>query len=178
MENELDLEKIDGSETLLDLLISCEAVLDDADLYCSLNWYDGEIISGPIVSRHWVKIGLLYPFDKMPDPRAALRLLRIGIQVEFDRMQRAAPHAILGQEKSKKPDEWLVSLSFPRRLLDQNEKTDLEMYDDDVVTDDIEQAKDSGMDDDSAVHTDEQMPGGEQPQPPAADPTQMQQPPR
>jgi hypothetical protein len=178
---EIDLAKLEDSKTLLDTLIDCENVLDSLDVYVYRNWFNGEIVEGPIVSRYWVKMSLLYPFDKMPDPRAALRLLKHGVQVEFDRMQRAAPEVIPGQQVEKKPDEWLVRLSFPRRLLDQNEEADLEVYDDEINPDDVTDAKDTGMDDESSLHADEQAPGGDMQ--PVADPAmapppeQPQQPP-
>jgi hypothetical protein len=165
----LDLEKLDDSNHLLDLLIQTENVLDSLDVYCYRHWYDGEVVEGPIVSRYWVKISLLYPYDKMPDPRAALRLLKHGIQVEFDRMHRESAPKLPGQEHAKaKPEEWLVRLSFPRRLLDQNEEVDLEVYDDEVNPDDVESAKDTGLDDESSLHADEQLPADGMPQ----DPTQ------
>src|SRR4051812_48097549 len=96
----LDLEKINDSDHLLDMLIQIEDVLDSLDVFCYANWFDGEIIEGPIVRRYWVTVSILYPNDKMPDPRAALRLLKHGVQVEFDRMQRAAPQAAPGQEQA------------------------------------------------------------------------------
>jgi hypothetical protein len=101
-----------------------------------------------------------------------LRLLRIGVQVEFDRMQRESAPAAPGQQEKAKPNEWLVRLSFPRRLLDQNEKTDLEVYDDDVNPDDVESAKDTGLDDESSLHADEQLPADGMPQDPTAMPPQ------
>jgi hypothetical protein len=156
----LDLEKINDSDHLLDMLIQIEDVLDSLDVFCYANWFDGEIIEGPIVRRYWVTVSILYPNDKMPDPRAALRLLKHGVQVEFDRMQRAAPQAAPGQEQaSPTQGEWLIRLSIPRLLLDQNEEIDLEEYEDDINPDDVVAAKDTGMDDESALHTDEQVPG-------------------
>lgn len=168
----LDLEKINDSNHLLDLLIQCENVLDSLDVYTAANWLDGEIIEGPLVRRYWVTISLLYPANKMPDPSMALRLLKHGIQVEFDRMQRAAEPTTPGEKPNRPTEgEWLIRLSFPRRLLDQNEEVDLESYEDDVSPDEVESAKDSGMDDESSLHTDEQLPG-----PNPDDPDQLQPP--
>lgn len=158
MELELDLEKIDDSRHLLDTLIQMENVLDSLDVYVYKNWFDGQVVEGPIVRRYWATMSLLYPYDKMPDPRAALRLLKHGVQVEFDRMQRAPDAPNPGDKPKHKPEEWLVRLSFPRRLLDQNEEADLEEYDDEVNPDDVNAAKDTGMDDESSLHADEQAP--------------------
>jgi hypothetical protein len=171
----IDLEKIDDSSHLLDILIQCENVMDALDLYAYAHWLDGEVVEGPIVNRYWVKMSLLYPYDKMPDPRAALRLLKHGVQVEFDRMQRESRPAAPGMEKKTPPPEWLVRLSFPRRLLDQNEEADLEMYDDEINPDDVEDAQDAGIDDESALHADEQLPAD--PNMPAPDEEQQARPP-
>ena len=65
-----------------------------------------------------------------------------------------------------------MRLSFPRRLLDQNEEADLEMYDDDVNPDDVEDAKDTGIDDESQMHADEQLPADGMPQDPTQAPPQ------
>jgi hypothetical protein len=80
-------------------------------------------------------------------------------------MQRAQPPKVINgwvgpdqQDGPKKPEDWLVRLSFPRRLLDTNDETDLVDYGEDVNPDDVSAAKDSGMDDESPLHSDEQMP--------------------
>ena len=175
MENAIDLEKIDDSNHLLDILINCEAVLDSLDCYTAANWIEGVVVQGPLVRRYRVTIGLLYPHNKMPDPTMALRLLKVGIQVEFDRMQRAKPAVQPGQEPAEeKPAEWLIRLSIPRRLLDANKEADLEVYDDEIDTDEVTDAMDGGLDDESSLHADEQQPGGEQMPP---DPAQMEPPP-
>lgn len=162
-DNGIDLEKLEDAPYLLDILVQMESVIDSLDCYCYAHWLDGEVVEGPIVRRYWASMSLLYPHDKMPDPRAALRLLKHGIKVEFDRMQRKEADHAPGAKADKPLSEWLVRLSFPRRLLDQNEEADLEMYDDEINPDDVEDAKDSGMDNESALMADEQsgedMPG-------------------
>jgi hypothetical protein len=154
-----DLEKLEDSEYLLDILISVENVLDSLDVYVYRNWFDGEVVEGPIVRRHWVIVSLLYPYNKMPDPRAALRLLKHGVQVEFDTVK---------QQQAGKPGEpdtepstdshWIIKIIIPRRLLDQIDGVDLAMYDDEVNPDDVTAAKDIGLDDESPYQTDEQLP--------------------
>ena len=166
----IDLAKIEDSTHLLDLLVQMEDILDSQDLYVYRNWLSGEIVEGPVIRRHWVSFSLLYPKNKMPDPRGSLRLLKLNIKVEFSKVSRADGSTPLnpaaGQAgtipaSNEHPTDthWLVKLTFPRRLLDQmGENTDY--YEDDVDTDDVEDAKDSGIDAESAYTSGEQGPEG------------------
>lgn len=176
----IDLEKLEDSSYLLDILIQCENVLDSMDVYCYANWFDGEVIEGPIVRRHWVTFSLLYSHDKMPDPRAALRLLKHGVQVEFSSVKREQPGKPGHPDTEPDHDtDWLVKVTVPRRLLDQIEGVDLEMYDDEVNPDDVTAAKDIGLDDESPYQSDEQpMPdeGGGMPPNPMQPPMPQGQP--
>jgi hypothetical protein len=163
----IDLEKLEDSDYLLDVLISAENVLDSLDAYAYRHWLEGEVIDGPIVRRHWVTFSLLYPYRKMPDPRAALRLLKHGVQVEFNsvKRQQAGKPGHLDSDPTHATD-WLVKITIPRRLLDTLEEVDLEAYDDEVNPEDVTAAKDLGLDDESQYQTDEQLPNGQPPMPP------------
>jgi hypothetical protein len=178
---DLDLEKLEDSNYMLDILIQCENVLDMLDIYVYRSWDQGEVIQGPTIRRHWVTFGLRYPHDKMPDPRAALRLLKHGVQVEFNSMKQTEPgNAIQPDQEPTKKTDWLVTITIPRRLLDQTEEADLETYDDDVNPDDVEAAKDIGLDNESSYQADEQTPTSEMPpgqmQPGMGQPPPMQPP--
>jgi hypothetical protein len=171
---QIDLEKLQDSTHLLDMLLSLEGVIDSLDVYCYANWIDGEVVEGPIMRRHWVTMALLYPYNKMPDPRAALRLLKHGVQVEFEQIKR---------EENGKPGEpnevpeqatdWMVTLTFPRRLLDQIDGVDMEIYDDEVDPDDVDAAKDIGLDNETPMKTDEQLPQEGMPEQPGMAPAPM-----
>lgn len=156
---QIDLEKLEDSDYLLDILIQLENILDATDCYVYRNWILGEVVEGPIVRRHWVSFSLRYPHHKMPDPRAALRLLKHGVQVEFNTVKQAKEgkpgHP---DEEPTKGSDWLVRITVPRRLLDQMDGADLESYDDEVNPDDVEAAQDMGLDDESQYQTDEQLP--------------------
>jgi hypothetical protein len=167
---DIDLEKLEDSTYLLDILIQMENVLDSLDIYVYRNWFEGEVVKGPIVRRHWLTFSLLYPHDKMPDPRAALRLLKHGVQVEFNTMKEQVPGDVNHLDHEPEKDtNWMVTVTIPRRLVDQTEEADLEDYDDEVNPDDVEDAKDSGLDDESQYQEDEQLPD-------QGNPVDMQQP--
>ena len=159
----LDIEKIQESPHLLDILLQMEDVLDSLDIYVFKNWYLGEIAEGPTIRRYWLDFTLRYPYDKMPDPKAALRLLKHGIRVDFWKAQLdngeivdAVEESEDKEKKVKKEDIlWMVRISIPRRLVAQMSAEEMDFYDDEVDVDDVEDAKDSGIDDESA-YTDDQ----------------------
>jgi hypothetical protein len=176
----IDLEKIQESPHLLDILLQMEDVLDSLDVYVFKNWYLGEIAEGPVVHRYWLDFTLKYPYDKMPDPKAALRLLKHGIRVDFWKAKLKndefvdAEDAEVQQEDGKqevgaipkkeedpvKDTVWLVRISIPRRLVAQMSSEEMDFYDDEVDVDDVEDAKDTGIDDESAYTSGE---GGQRP---------------
>lgn len=180
----IDLEKIQETPHLLDILLQMEDVLDSLDVYVFKNWYLGEIAEGPVVRRYWLDFTLKYPYDKMPDPKAALRLLKHGIRVDFWKAKLKGNEFVdaeddqVAEEEGKmevgaKQDDdkkdpakdtvWLVRISIPRRLVVQMSSDELDFYGDEVDTDDVEDAQDSGIDNESAYTTGEggQLPGEE-----------------
>ena len=180
----IDLQKIQETPHLLDILLQMEDVLDSLDVYVFKNWYLGEIAEGPVVRRYWLDFTLKYPYDKMPDPKAALRLLKHGIRVDFWKAKLKGNEFVdaeddqVAEEEGKmevgaKQDDdkkdpakdtvWLVRISIPRRLVVQMSSDELDFYGDEVDTDDVEDAQDSGIDNESAYTTGEggQLPGEE-----------------
>jgi hypothetical protein len=137
----LDYEKLQDSPQLLDYLLACEDVVDTFDLYCFKNWLHGTVCEGPIVRRHWVGMNLLFPLNKMPDPRGALRLIKHGVKVTFEKVHR--------EDAEADGPQWMVKMEFPRRLLGQMNAAELDFYEDDVDVDDVEDAQDTGLNDES-----------------------------
>jgi hypothetical protein len=72
--------------------------------------------------------------------------------------------ANMGTGKPKEDDRvWLVRVSIPRRLVVQMATSQHDFYDDDVDIDQVEDAKDDGLDSESSYHTDEQAVPGTDP---------------
>ncbi len=144
----LDLATIEDTPHVLDILLEVEDVLDSLDIYVFQNWILGEVIDGPRIKRYWVTVTLQYAHKQMPDPRAGLRLLKHGILVSFEKGELEAI--------ANKPAEpiWLVKLEVPRRLLSGVNNTASDFYDDEVDQDDLEGAKDMGIDN-TTGYTDE-----------------------
>lgn len=129
------IKKISETNTLLDMLLEVEKVLDSCDLYAYANWKKGEVLEGPTLERHWVNVKLLYPYKDMPDPEGAKRLIARQCMVEFKKDTLLAPVRVKtfddvevevrpdGSTRYKTRTEstpvWVVELKIPRRYVDE-----------------------------------------------------------
>ena len=74
----------DGS---ISVLLDYERVLDEADLYAFKNWELGELVQGPDIKRYTVSCVFMFPYNLMPDPRGAKRLVSIGCKIKFKKTE-------------------------------------------------------------------------------------------
>ena len=103
-----------------------ERVIDELDVYVFKNWEDGELLEGPIDSRHFVTCSFMWPADQMPDPSGGKRLLDRGCKVTYKKDVLFKPRTI------KKPDDyrpgttkgkidghdiWVVEIKMPKELI-------------------------------------------------------------
>lgn len=121
-----NIDSLYNNEDSLNILKDYERVFDELDLYVFENWRDGELVKGPVVERHWITCGFMWPKDKMPNPRAAKRLSEYGCQVKYIRDVIVQPRKIKGPEdvrpgtKKGKLDEepiWIVEVTMPKKLV-------------------------------------------------------------
>ena len=133
-----NLEHIEDTPHILDILIEIDTVFESLDLYAFKNWINGEIVDGPRIKRYWIDITLQYPLNQMPDPKAGLRLLKHGIMVSFKK-------GSLTQD-SKDTDIWLVTVEIPRKLITGMQSATFDFYDDEVDTESVDDAMDMGID--------------------------------
>jgi len=152
----IDFDKIEDSPHLLDILLQMEDVLDSNDIYVFKNWFAGIVVEGPIVRRYWFDMTLRYPLDKEPDEAAAKRLTRLGVRVTFSQVTVSDDKDKKGEDQ--KPTHHEVKLSIPSRLISAMNTGELDFYDEEVDTDDVESAQDAGMNDETAY----QNPDGEE----------------
>ena len=110
----------------LSILKDFERVLDELDVYVFANWEDGELLSGPVDSRHFVTCSFMWPADKMPDPSGGKRLLDKGCKVTYKRDELLKPRKIKtpnddrpGTTKGKidAHDIWVVEIKMPKELI-------------------------------------------------------------
>lgn len=158
-----NLENIHGSPNVIDTLVEIDRILDRMDVYAYENWINGEIVDGPFVERHWVEFTLMYPKKMMPNPDAAMRLIKNGCKVKFgeDTIETfgkvSGPEDIIstidGQRipKPVRKGVWLVNIRIPKTLIDVSE----DIHDtDDVDYDSIESAYEEELDGDSGLTSD------------------------
>ena len=110
----------------LSILKDFERVVDELDVYVCKNWEDGELLSGPVDSRHFVTCSFMWPADKMPDPAGGQRLLDRGCKVFYKRDELLKPRQIKGPEdyrpgttkgKIDSHDIWVVEIRMPKELI-------------------------------------------------------------
>jgi hypothetical protein len=129
------LVQVTKSRTLLDMCMTLEKVFDDLDMYAYANWEDGEILEGPVMMRHWMEVKLLYPYEKMPEPEGAKRLLARKILVQYNRNVLREPRPLKSSDdvevvtrpdgstrrraKTQDRQVWVVTVRMPRWLVDE-----------------------------------------------------------
>ena len=164
-DSEGTIERIYDQDSLLDILIEFEAVFDSLDLYVFDNWIDGEIVSGPHLERYWIKVILKYPYEKMPDPDGAVRLLKHGAQVGYKKIKEERPvditkispnerskYYVNGKRKKEIKEAWLIYVKMPRRFIEDMDIGIVDMDDEEDVTADLsvaQDAEDEGLEDET-----------------------------
>ncbi len=120
------VETVYSTNSSLATLKDFERVLDEMDLYVYKNWIEGELVEGPIVSRHWISAAFMWPREQMPDPMGAKRLLDYDCTVEYQKSTLIKPRKVLqvddfrpGTKKGKMDEEpiWIVKITMPKKLV-------------------------------------------------------------
>ena len=110
----------------LGVLKDFERVVDELDVYVFENWAEGELLSGPVDSRHFVTCSFMWPADKMPDPAGGQRLLDRGCKVTYKKDELMKPRQIKSPEdyrpgttkgKIDAHDIWVVEIKMPKALI-------------------------------------------------------------
>ncbi len=125
----------------LSILKDFERVVDELDVYVFQNWEEGELLSGPVDSRHFVTCSFMWPADKMPDPAGGKRLLDRGCKVSYKKDELLKPRQIKtpadyrpGTTKGRidTHDIWVVEIKMPKQLIGnfKHGKDDIESQDD------------------------------------------------
>jgi hypothetical protein len=93
----------------------------------------------------------------MPDPKAGMRLTKLGCEVKFEKGILKKP--ILpkspedldeeGNSKLKSHDIWLIHVLMPRKLVDDFKDEEVTVGDSSVSTEELNQAYDTGLDDET-----------------------------
>jgi hypothetical protein len=163
------IDRLSSSSSLTDILIQMESFIDDLDTYAFKNWFEGELVDGPNVERHWVSMTLQYDYNQMPDPDGGIRLLKYGAIVIFKKAKKEDTEShkqedirninsqysytnngnnriddILSRQKPQLKTVWLVTIKIPRHFIDELEQMD-DMLDDGIDTEHVQAARDSDL---------------------------------
>lgn len=149
MATDLDMIKttlvnISKGNNLLDTLLEFERTLDNAEVFAYRNWILGELVEGPDIGRYFYKTVWMFPYSKMPDPNAGLRLTKLGAKVNFKKGVFKKPVKVHGPADWQNPETkqakiaehkvWLVTIELPIKYINRG-LTDL----DNIINQDIEQ---------------------------------------
>jgi hypothetical protein len=168
------IEQIASSKILLDILMAFEDFLDTNDLYVYENWFKGEIVQGPEISRYWVKVTLKYPYRDMPDPAGAERLVKNGLKVKYTKSQEEfffkdmqmtdrsnlsglgfSTQADLDQtEQPELKPVWLVEITLPRRFIEDKLEQDLTDLENEINPEDVVDARSNNIDNETSSKAD------------------------
>ena len=156
------LDNLVDSSSDLNVLIEFEEVLDNLHIYAYKNWEFGEVIAGPEVSRYWISVTLMYPEQLMPDPDAALRLIKHGAKVYYskdvlkepkkinspDDLGPLEPRSMQRKAKVKETPIWLVKIDMPRDFVDEFESSKITINGQDIDLGDVDSAYDTDYNND------------------------------
>lgn len=126
----------------LDTMIQLDKFFDSCHLYVYDNWLSGELIDGPVSTRYWVEIQLMYPLNAMPDPDGGARLVKFGCKVYYAKEEFI-------DEDDAKYKVWVVKLKIPKRYVDDIISDKLFVDGDTIDMDEISAAYESGLDDET-----------------------------
>lgn len=168
--NEIKLESlIDNlrgvyqSENLVEILEDYERVLDNLDMYAYLNWGKGELIEGPISSRHWVTAKFMWPKKMPPDPLFFNRLENNGIDFKVTTGTFKRPIEIESYEdfqpgtfypKMAQHPVWCVEICIPKFMIQEVEQGYVSIDGEEIKMDDLDEAYDNDLDKEGVVNQD------------------------
>ena len=120
------VENVYDNDTAFTILKDFERVLDQLDLYVYDNWENGELVSGPEITRHFITCSFMWPREEMPDPMGGKRLTDYGCKVFFKKDVYIYTRKVLKQDdfrpgtKKGKLDQmpvWIVQVRMPKELI-------------------------------------------------------------
>jgi hypothetical protein len=167
----------------MNTLLDFERVLDESDLYAYRNWELGELVQGPNVKRYTVSCIFMWPYNLMPNPKGARRLVAIGCKIKFAKSKIEVPVEVNDYEdyvagtrypKMAPKKVWFVYIEIPKDLLDDIKEGSIDLAGQTIDLEELDDSYDEDLDkDDGQTEEENQQPvdmgmGGMQPGVPAA----------
>jgi hypothetical protein len=146
------------TDSAVNTLLDFERVIDELDLYAFDNWKQGELVEGPIHEKYFVRCTFMWPYKHMPDPRGAKRLVDYDCEVVYKQDVFEHPKKVKTPNDFKPGTKvpklvqspvWLVDIVMPKKLMTDIERGALELESGTVDLEDIDQAYQTGTDDET-----------------------------
>ena len=144
-----NIKNIYLTDSMIEILIDFERVIDELDLYVFENWKQGELVEGPKTERYFIECTFMWPLKSMPNPSGGERLLDYGIKVAYKKDKLSFPRKITtpgdfrpGTKKPKldKIPVWLVTIKMPKKLMTDIKQGYVEMQGETIDFEDIDDA--------------------------------------
>jgi hypothetical protein len=151
------------TDSVVGTLLDFERVLDELDLYAFENWKQGELVEGPVYEKYFVKCTFMWPYKKMPNPKGAARLAEYDCDVAFKQDYFEHPKTVKTPNDFKPGTKvpkliqapvWLVTITMPKKLMQDIQQGALELESGTVDMEDIDQAYESGADNETVSQED------------------------
>ena len=143
------------TDSAVSTLLDFERVLDELDLYAFAHWKQGELVEGPRYEKYFVTCTFMWPYKKMPDPKGAARLAEYDCDVSFKRDFFEHPKTVKSPTDYKPGTKvpkmvqspiWLVTIVMPKKLMSDIQQGALELESGTVDMEDIDNAYETGAD--------------------------------
>ena len=153
IENTKDIYMTDSAiSTLLDF----ERVIDELDIYTFDHWKKGELVAGPEYEKYFVTCTFMWPYKLKPDTRGAKRLADYDCVVKYKHDVLEYPIKVKKPTyfqpgtkvpKMGKAPVWLVTITIPKKLMQEITQGSLELESETVDAQDVDQSYEEGLDD-------------------------------
>ena len=144
------------TDSSINTLLDFERIIDELDIYAFDHWKQGELVEGPIYEKYFVTCIFMWPHKQKPDTRGAKRLADYGCVVKYRRDVLSYPIKLKSPNdfqpgtkmpKMGKAPIWLVSITVPKKLMQDIHQGSLELENENLNSEDLEQSYDEGLDD-------------------------------
>ena len=169
IENTKEIYMTDSS---LNTLLDFERIIDELDIYAFDHWKQGELVAGPAYEKYFVTCTFMWPYKRKPDTRGAKRLADYGCVVKYKKDVLEYPIKVKNPNDFKpgtkvpklgKIPIWLVTVTVPKKLMQDINQGSLELESETIDAEDLDQSLDQGLDDD--MYKDPNQQGGAAPAP-------------
>jgi hypothetical protein len=144
------------TDSSINTLLDFERIIDELDIYVFDHWKHGELVEGPKYEKYFVTCTFMWPYKTKPDTRGAERLADYGCVVKYKRdvlsypMKLKTPNDFqpgTKMPKMAKAPIWLVTITVPKKLMQDIHQGSLELENENLNSEDIEQSYEQGLDD-------------------------------